>query len=201
MSQQRPTVLITGASAGTGAVYADRFARRSHDLVLVARDAPRLHALASKLAPQMQVSTEILPADLTSRADLARVETRLREDERIGVLVHNAGVAARDTFANSDIDSIDKLIRLNVIAVTRLTHALVPRFLRQGDGAIVNVASIAAIVPSSLTARARRTWWRCRRRCKPRSARVASTCKSSYRSQRARSFGNVQDALRPRHRS
>jgi uncharacterized protein len=147
MNSKRPTVLITGASTGIGATYADRFAHRGHDLVLVARDETRLQALAADLRQKTGVAVDVLKADLTVPADLARVETRLREDERIGVLVNNAGAAAHGTFADQDPESVQKLIDLNVTSLTRLTAAVVPRFLRQGGGSIINLASILAIVP------------------------------------------------------
>jgi short-subunit dehydrogenase len=147
MSTQLPTVLITGASSGIGAIYADRFARRGHDLVLVARDEARLRALADRLRQETHVAVDILKADLTSSADLARVEARLREDERVGVLVNNAGVAAHGSFANPDLDEIENLLRLNVIALTRLAGAVIPRYLRQGGGAIINLASVLALAP------------------------------------------------------
>jgi uncharacterized protein len=147
MSTRNPTVLITGASSGIGAIYADRFARRGHDLVLVARDESRLRALAKRLAKETGVAVDVVKADLTSPADLARVESRLREDERIGVLVNNAGMAAHGTFANPDLDEIDTLLRLNVIALTRLAGAVVPRYLKQGGGTIINIGSVLALAP------------------------------------------------------
>jgi uncharacterized protein len=147
MSTQLPTVLITGASTGIGAVYADRFARRGHDLVLVARDAARLQALAERLRQETHVAVDVLKADLTSPADLTRVEARLREDERIGVLVNNAGMAAHGGFADPDLDEVEHLLSLNVTALTRLAGAVVPRYLRQGGGAIINIASVLALVP------------------------------------------------------
>src|SRR5262245_16103543 len=104
MSTQLPAVLITGASSGIGASYADRFARRGHDLVLVARDESRMRALAERLQLESRAKVDVLKADLTSPADLARVETRLREDERIGILVNNAGMAAHGSFAKPDLD-------------------------------------------------------------------------------------------------
>src|SRR5262245_27446709 len=134
MNNKLPTVLVTGASTGIGATYADRFAHRGHDLVLVARDEARLQALASRLRQKTGVSVDVLKADLTVPADLARVEARLREDERIGVLVNNAGMAAHGTFANPDLNEIETLLRLNVTALTRLAGAVVPRYLRQGGG-------------------------------------------------------------------
>ncbi|MCK9916377.1 SDR family oxidoreductase [Microbacteriaceae bacterium K1510] len=147
MGNELPAVLITGASSGIGAVYADRFAKRGHALVLVARDKGRLDALATQLRAEAGVKVDVLPADLADRDGLARVEKRLREDESIGVLVNNAGIAAPGSFATSDIDVVDRLIRVNVTAVTRLTAAVVPRFLARGQGAIVNIASVLGIAP------------------------------------------------------
>jgi uncharacterized protein len=147
MTRRLPAVLITGASAGIGAVYADRFARRGHDLVLVARDENRMRALASRLTRDAPVSIDVLKADLTSSAELAHVERRLQEDGRIGVLVNNAGIAAHGSFADPHLDSIDSLIRLNIVALTRLIGAVIPRYLRQGGGSIINIASVAALAP------------------------------------------------------
>jgi short-subunit dehydrogenase len=147
MSTQLPKVLITGASSGIGATYADRFARRGHDLVLVARDEARMRALADRLQQETRAAIEILKADLTSPAGLGRVEALAREDERIGVLVNNAGMAAHGTFAAPDLDDIERLLRLNVTALTRLVAAVVPRYLRQGAGAIINIASVVGLAP------------------------------------------------------
>src|ERR1700759_3863325 len=95
-----PTVLITGASTGIGAVYADRFAKRGHDLVLVARDRVRMDALANRLRGETGVSVDILRADLTDPKDLIQVEARLRDDQRIGILVNNAGTAPAGGFVD-----------------------------------------------------------------------------------------------------
>jgi short-subunit dehydrogenase len=141
------TALITGASTGIGATYADRLARRGHDLVLVARDQARMEALAARLRRETGVAIDIVPADLTVSADLARVEARLRDDTRIGLLVNNAGAAAHGGFAEPDLDALDRLIRLNVTALTRLAGAVVPQFLAKGAGAIVNLASVVALAP------------------------------------------------------
>jgi short-subunit dehydrogenase len=141
------TALITGASAGIGATYADRLARRGHDLVLVARDAARLDALALTLRDRHRVRVDVLPADLTAPQDLAAVSARLRDDPRIGILVNNAGAATSGGFANADPDVLDRLIALNVTAVTRLAAAVTPRFVAEADGAIVNLASVLALAP------------------------------------------------------
>lgn len=133
------TVLITGASSGIGAVYAERFARRGHSLVLVARDKARLEALAVRLRAENDVAVEVLQADLTDPADLTALETRLRDDARIGVLINNAGMAQSGGIAQQSAEAIDKLITLNVVALTRLSAAVAPRFSQSGTGAIVNI--------------------------------------------------------------
>ncbi|WP_322041864.1 SDR family oxidoreductase [Paraburkholderia sp. J67] len=146
MSAQ-PTVLITGASTGIGAVYADRFAKRGHDLVLVARDRERMEALAARLRSRDGVNVEILRADLTQRADLVQVEVRLAEDARIGVLVNNAGAAGAGGFLDQSVDDVSRVIDLNTTALARLASAVAPRFAREGKGAIVNIASVVGLAP------------------------------------------------------
>jgi short-subunit dehydrogenase len=141
------TALVTGASSGIGAVYADRLARRGYDLVLVARDQDRLDTLAARLRAEAGVTVEVLRADLTEREDLARVEARLRDDASITLLVNNAGTAAPGGFTQPDLDVMEKLIQLNVTAVTRLAAAVTPRFVAQGSGAIVNISSVLGLAP------------------------------------------------------
>jgi short-subunit dehydrogenase len=143
----KPAVLVTGASTGIGAIYADRFARRGHDLVLVARDVAKLDALAERLRREAGVAVDILPADLTAPADLAKVEARLRDDTRIGVLVNNAGASAPGGFLDQGPDGAAQLIALNVTALTRLAAVVAPRFAEAGDGAIVNVGSVVGLAP------------------------------------------------------
>ncbi|ROP80486.1 hypothetical protein EDF74_1558 [Stenotrophomonas rhizophila] len=142
-----PAVLITGASSGIGTVYAERFARRGHDLVLVARDTARLDALAARLRHDTGVAIDVLPADLTQRADLAAVETRLRDDARIGILINNAGIAQSGGFTEQSADSIEQLITLNTLALTRLAAAVAPRLASAGEGAIVNIGSVVGLAP------------------------------------------------------
>ncbi len=141
------TALITGASSGIGATYADRLARRGYDLVLIARDAARLEALAARLRAETGVAIEVMRADLTGEEDLARVEGKLRDDASISLLVNNAGAAAPGGFAQADAEALDRLIRLNVTAVTRLAGAVVPRFLGEGRGAIINLSSVLGLAP------------------------------------------------------
>ena len=139
--------LITGASSGIGAVYADRLAKRGHDLVLVARDEGRLQALAAKLRETYGVAVDIIKADLTSRADRAIVEQRLREDAAISVLVNNAGISVNGTLAEIDPDKVETMIQLNVIAPTRLAAAAARNFDAQGKGTIINISSVLALAP------------------------------------------------------
>ena len=141
------TALITGASSGIGAVYADRLARRGYDLVLVARDGARLSALAERLRREAGVQAEVLLADLTDRASLARVEQRLLDDARITLLVNNAGMAVSGTLAAADIDAVERMIALNVLAPTRLAAAAAKAFGARKAGTLVNIASVLALVP------------------------------------------------------
>lgn len=145
MTQQK--VLITGASTGIGATYADRFARRGHDLVLVARDLARLEALATRLRADYQVQVEVLRADLSAESDLAAVEDRLRQDSEIGILINNAGMGQSGGFLQQDSLSIERLLSLNINAVTRLAAAVAPRLASQGGGAIVNLGSVVGLAP------------------------------------------------------
>ena len=143
----RPTALITGASSGIGATYAERFAQRGHDLVLVARDHSRLEALAARLRGQHNVAVDLLRADLTVQADLAAVEARLRDDARIGILINNAGMALSGGLLQQSPESMDRLIALNITALTRLTAAVAPRLAQSGTGAIVNIGSVVGLAP------------------------------------------------------
>jgi len=142
-----PSVLITGASSGIGATYADRFARRGHDLVLVARDSARLEALAARLRQETGVAVDILPADLTQADALATVEARLRDDARIGILINNAGIAQSGDFLAQSADAIERLVTLNTTALTRLAAAIAPRLVGAGNGAIVNIGSVVGLAP------------------------------------------------------
>ncbi|CAM3322617.1 SDR family oxidoreductase [Paracoccus nototheniae] len=139
--------LITGASTGIGAVYADRFARRGQDLVLVARDVARMEALAQRLRAATGVAIEILPADLTHDADIERVAARLREDVSIGTLVNNAGAGLGGSFADHAAAAIARLITLNTTSLALLAHAAASRFATQQRGAIVNIASVVGLMP------------------------------------------------------
>jgi short-subunit dehydrogenase len=143
----RPTVLITGASSGIGATYAERFARRGHNLILVARDKSRMDELASRLRNDSKVAVEALQADLTRSADLSVLENRLRDDAGIGILINNAGMAQSGGFLDQSAESIERLVTLNITALTRLAAAIAPRLAQSGTGAIVNVGSVVGFAP------------------------------------------------------
>jgi short-subunit dehydrogenase len=142
--------LVTGASSGIGAIYADRLAHRGYDLILVARNQGRLDALAKRLAGETGRKIETVTADLNDKADLRRVEALLRNDAGITALVNNAGVGAVGSLLESNIDKMDDMIALNVGALTRLTYAAVPGFVARGGGTIINVASVVGIAPEVL---------------------------------------------------
>jgi uncharacterized protein len=144
------TALITGASTGIGSVYAHRLARRGYDLILVARDQQRLTKLANDLSSKTGRKAETLPADLTVKADLKRVEERLRSDRSITALVNNAGFGGVAKLIDSNIDDMDNMIQLNVTALTRLTSAALPGFLERSKGLIINISSIVALSPELL---------------------------------------------------
>lgn len=141
--------LITGASSGIGATYADRLAAQGHDLVLVARDKMRLHALAQRLSSRYGIEAEALPADLLSTSDLNRIEARLREDPSITMLVNSAGMAGGGVVACADPDRLETIIRLNVVALTRLSAAAAAAFSARKAGVIVNLGSVTALMAES----------------------------------------------------
>lgn len=139
--------LITGASSGIGAVYADRLAKRGYDLILAARDEARLNALADRLRGETGVKVEVIKADLTDKADLLKLEQRLAADQAITTLVNNAGVAGAGDFVGSDPDAFEKMIQLNVVAVTRLASAAARNFVPRDAGTIINLASVVGLMP------------------------------------------------------
>lgn len=149
---QLGTALITGASAGIGATYADRLARRGFDLVLVARDQERLERLAQRLQTEAGVGVEVLRSDLTRSDELRAVETRLRADQQITLLLNNAGVTAPRQLASADPDRLEAAIQLNITAVTRLAAAAASAFVTRQRGTIINIASVLALAPELTSA-------------------------------------------------
>jgi len=144
------TAVITGASSGIGAVYADRLAARGYDLILIARSADKLDAVAERVRSRTGRKVDVFQADLTDELDVARVETLLKSDSDISLLVNNAGLGETGTLLQSDVDKMSSMIALNVAALMRLTYAIVPKFVARGTGTIINIASVVAISPETL---------------------------------------------------
>jgi short-subunit dehydrogenase len=139
------TALVTGATSGIGAAYAKLLAKEKYDLVLVARDLPRLNAYAKELSKTYKIKVETLQADLTKPAQLSKVEKRLSSKAKpIEVLINNAGFGIKQSFADSEIKKEQELLDVLVTAPMRLTHAVLPQMLKRDSGVIVNVSSVAS---------------------------------------------------------
>jgi short-subunit dehydrogenase len=141
----RPVALITGPTSGIGEGYARRFARDGHDLVLVARDVDRLVALAAELRAAHRIDVEVLPADLALAADRDRVAERVAAGVR--VLVNNAGLGTSGEFWATDMAVLQHQLDVNVTAVMQLTRAALPPMLAAHTGTVINIASVAGLLP------------------------------------------------------
>jgi len=139
------TALITGATAGIGAAYAKLLAKEGFDLVLVARDLPRLKGVAKELSKLYKIKAETIKADLTKPAQLAKVEKRLANNSKpIEVLINNAGFGLKDSFLVSNLAKEQELLDVLVTAPMRLSHAVLPGMIKRNSGSIVNVSSVAS---------------------------------------------------------
>ena len=143
------TALITGASTGIGAVYADRLAKRRYDLILVARSQEKLSEVAARLKSTRR-RIETISADLTKKEDVQRVAERLRTDSTITALVNNAGLGSSGRLLDSNVDDLESMIYLNVTALTRLALAALPGFVARKNGLLINIASVVALAPELL---------------------------------------------------
>lgn len=143
------TVLITGASVGLGAAFARGFAAKGCDLVLVARDKTRLEALAESLGREFGTACEVLPADLLDPEQCAAVAGRLADRTRpVDMLVNNAGFGLPAPFPYTPVEDEERMLDLLVKVPLRLTHALLPGLRERRRGAVLNVASVAALLPT-----------------------------------------------------
>jgi uncharacterized protein len=145
MSSSKKTAVVTGASSGIGAVYAQRLAARGYDLVLVARRAERLASLADQLTKAHGVDVRVLAADLEKDADVAKVEAILKSDSSVQMLVNNAGLARLRPLKDTSVEDAHSQVALNITALTRLTQAVLPGLVARNEGTIVNVASVLAV--------------------------------------------------------
>lgn len=144
----RGTALITGPTAGIGLAFAEQLAARGQDLVLVARDRARLEDLAARLSDSHDVDVEVLVADLADREQIAAVEARVADPERpVSLLVNNAGFGHKHPFTENSVEDEQEMLDVLVTAVMRLSHAAIRPMLQRGEGAIVNVSSVAAFLP------------------------------------------------------
>ncbi len=141
------TALVTGASSGIGASYADRLARRGYDLVLVARNTGRLDALAATLRSQTGRAVDVITADLAEPADVARVQERLAADPKINMLVNNAGISLKGGLLDNGSDALRQIIAVNITAPTLLAHTAGHAFVGRKSGTIINIASVLAVAP------------------------------------------------------
>jgi uncharacterized protein len=149
MSAPKGTALITGASTGIGAVYADRLAKRGYDLILVARNEQRLAESAARLKSTGR-RIETIVADLTSKDDVQHIAERLSTDRTITALVNNAGLGSARKLLDEKIDDLESMIYLNVTALTRLALAALPGFVARNNGLLINIASVVALAPDLL---------------------------------------------------
>lgn len=147
-STVRPVALITGASAGIGATFARTLAGRGCDLILVARREDRLDALAAELRSR-GAHAEVLPADLTKEEDLARVAARIASEDRLDLLINNAGFGTRGKFWEAPVESQVEMHRLHVMATMRLCHAALAAMVPRRRGGVINVSSVAGFIQNS----------------------------------------------------
>jgi hypothetical protein len=144
-SNSKKIAVITGASSGIGAVYADRLASRGYDLILVARRTDRLQAVADQVKKAHGRHVDVVTADLEKEADLARVEGMLSSNPDIRVLVNNAGLGRLAPVGKAPLQDSLTQIALNITALTRLTHAVLPGLVARNEGVIINIASVMGI--------------------------------------------------------
>jgi short-subunit dehydrogenase len=150
MSQFNPSprlAVVTGASSGIGAVYADRLAQRGHSLLLIARRADRLDAVASSVRARSQVNVETRVANLEDAAQLADIEAHIASAE-VDLVVNNAGAGGLGQLSQVSADTLERMVKLNVVALTRLSHAALRGFRARGSGVLINIGSVMAYAPS-----------------------------------------------------
>lgn len=160
MTHPSHTALITGASSGIGAIYAERLAARGYNLILAARREDRLQALANQLQSRYAIQASILKADLSEEPGIAAVEQRLQQDPAIDLFINNAGTAKMAGFLGSTPREHQAIHTLNTTALLRLSYAALAAFVPRGRGTLINIASILALhtLPGSAVYSASKAW-------------------------------------------
>src|SRR3954453_19347003 len=148
MSSHHHFAVVTGASSGIGVAYAERMAERGYDFIRVPRRRDRLEDVAKRITSQAKCVVEIVTADLADAKDLLRIEALLTEREDIDILINNAGLGALGPTSKVTADALENLIKINILALTRLSHAALPGYLRGHSGTIINIASMIAVIPT-----------------------------------------------------
>ncbi|SDQ54341.1 SDR family oxidoreductase [Microbacterium sp. cf332] len=147
-TSSRPLAVVTGASSGIGRQFAHRYAAEGYDLMLVARSADALRALADDLSARHGVMVDVHVADLARADDVAALSALLREGlPRVDHLVNSAGVAPEGDLVDTDESAIRQLVDLNVTALVMLTRAAIERMRARGAGTIINIGSTAGYQP------------------------------------------------------
>jgi short-subunit dehydrogenase len=147
MSGLKGTAVVTGATGGVGAPYAAGLAERGYDLILVGRQQKTLDAVVNAVRQKADFKVDTIVANLANPKHLARVEAQISNDPAITALINNAGVASFSPFAQQSSAAVDETTAVNITALARLTHAVLPAFLARGAGTIVNIASVLAFHP------------------------------------------------------
>lgn len=197
---ERPTALITGATSGLGAEFAQQLGRTQHDLVLVARDVTRLEAKAVRLRTDFGIHVEVLPADLVTDDGVASVSARLADPARgVSVLVNNAGFSLVKAFENNSVEEETAHLRLLARTPMQLTHAVLPGMLARGHGRIINVSSVSAFIPRG-TYGAAKAWLTsfsrfANLRYGPKGVAVTALCPGFVRTEFHQRMGASMDAV------
>lgn len=149
---ERRRALVTGATSGIGEAYADALASRGYDLLLTGRRRSLIDQVARRLEETFQVRAEVATVELSDGDALAGLVERTQQGSPIDVLVNNAGFTTKGLYHSLDVTEQEDMVRVHVIAMMRLTHAVLPGMLERRTGAIINVASIQAVTPLSQSA-------------------------------------------------
>jgi uncharacterized protein len=151
ISQIRKTALITGATSGIGEAYARGLAEKGYDLIITGRRQDIIEASARQIEEKYNVNVDVVIAELSEVKDINVLVQRIQNSDPIDVLVNNAGFTTKGYYYQEDIVMQEKMVLVHVIAMMKLVHAVLPRMIERKFGIIINVASIQAVTPMSLS--------------------------------------------------